>query len=145
MWTSVQTLCTSVYMCFAVTCWERTDLLALVCGVYCEVVTFPLVSWVRCGTWLYRFLIFAPLLTLLSSLIAYRWFRPQNLWRFQRKDLYIDERDRGWCFVCHRAHRGFTVGFLLLQYSVVYTVHFFVLSIIYYLFIYWILLDKTYR
>ena len=26
-------------------------------------VTFPLVSWVRCGTWLYRFLIFAPLLT----------------------------------------------------------------------------------
>ena len=31
----------------------------------CEFVTFPLVSWVRCGTWLYRFLIFAPLLTLL--------------------------------------------------------------------------------
>ena len=30
----------------------------------CEFVTFPLVSWVRCGTWLYRFLIFAPLLTL---------------------------------------------------------------------------------
>ena len=25
-------------------------LLALVCGVYCEFVTFPLVSWVRCGT-----------------------------------------------------------------------------------------------
>ena len=33
----------------------------------CELVTFPLVSWVRCGTWLYRFLIFAPLLTLTSS------------------------------------------------------------------------------
>ena len=30
----------------------------------CEFDTFPLVSWVRCGTWLYRFLIFAPLLTL---------------------------------------------------------------------------------
>ena len=30
---------------------------------YCEFVTFPLVSWVRCVTWLYRFLIFAPLLT----------------------------------------------------------------------------------
>ena len=29
-----------------------------------EFVAFPLVSWVRCGTWLYRFLIFAPLLTL---------------------------------------------------------------------------------
>ena len=56
-------LCASVYMCFVVTCWERADLLALVCGVFCEFVTFPLVSWVRCGTWLYRFLIFATLLT----------------------------------------------------------------------------------
>ena len=37
-------------LCFVVTCWERADLLALVCGVYCEFVTFPLVSWVRCGT-----------------------------------------------------------------------------------------------
>ena len=55
-------LCASVYMCFVVTCWERADLLALVCGVFCEFVTFPLVSWVRCGTWLYRFLIFATLL-----------------------------------------------------------------------------------
>ena len=27
-------LCTSVYMCLVVTCWERVDLLALVCGVY---------------------------------------------------------------------------------------------------------------
>ena len=43
-------LCESVYMCFVVACWERADLLALVCGVYCEFVTFPLVSWVRCGT-----------------------------------------------------------------------------------------------
>ena len=25
-------LCASVYMCFVVTCWERADLLALVCG-----------------------------------------------------------------------------------------------------------------
>ena len=29
----------------------------------CDVVTFPLVSWVRCGAWLYRFLIFALFLT----------------------------------------------------------------------------------
>ena len=43
-------LCLSVYMCFVVTCLERAVLLALVCGVYCEFVTFPLVSWVRCGT-----------------------------------------------------------------------------------------------
>ena len=26
-------LCASVYMCFVVTCWERADLLTLVCGV----------------------------------------------------------------------------------------------------------------
>ena len=31
----------------------------------CEVVTFPLVSWVRCGAWLHRFLIFAIFLLLL--------------------------------------------------------------------------------
>ena len=40
----------SVYMCLVVTCWERADLLALVCGSNCEFVTFPLVSWVGCGT-----------------------------------------------------------------------------------------------
>ena len=43
-------LCASVYMCFVVTCWERADLLALVCGFCCEFVTFPLVSWVKYGT-----------------------------------------------------------------------------------------------
>ena len=65
-------LCASVYMCFVVTCWERADLLALVCSVFCEFVTFPLVSWVRCGTWLYRFLIFA---TLLLWFYFYKWFK----------------------------------------------------------------------
>ena len=34
----------------------------------CEFVTFQLVSLVRCGTGLYRFLIFAPLLTLINSM-----------------------------------------------------------------------------
>ena len=43
-------LCASVYMCLVVTCWERAALLALVCGVQLEFVTFPLVSWVRRGT-----------------------------------------------------------------------------------------------
>ena len=61
----------SVYMCFVVTCWERADLFALVCGVYCEFVTFPLVSWVRCGIELYRFLIFAPLLTMTYFTVGY--------------------------------------------------------------------------
>ena len=35
-------LCASVYMCLVVTWWERADLLALVCGVYCVFVTFPI-------------------------------------------------------------------------------------------------------
>ena len=30
----------------------------------CEVVAFPLVSWVRCGAWLYRFMTFTLFLTL---------------------------------------------------------------------------------
>ena len=35
-------LCTSVYMCFVVTCWEGADLLALVCGVLLWVCHFPI-------------------------------------------------------------------------------------------------------
>ena len=52
----VHTLFTSLFICNQANsstvkaCWERADLLALVCGVFCELVTFPLVSWVRCGT-----------------------------------------------------------------------------------------------
>ena len=72
-------LCASVYMCFVVTCWERADLLALVCGVNCKFVTFRLVSWVRCGTWLYRFLIFAPLLTWSGVLTTHVWGRTHCL------------------------------------------------------------------
>ena len=51
----------------------------------CEFVTFPLVSWVRCGTWLYRFLIFALLLCrrrfvdiLIHSRAHYRHLQHQN-------------------------------------------------------------------
>ena len=58
----------SDYWCFVVTCWERADILAHFCDVYCEVVTFPLVSWVRCGAWLYRFLIFVLFLTFIDTL-----------------------------------------------------------------------------
>ena len=42
------------------------NVVALLCFFF-SFATFPLVFWVRCGTWLYRFLIFAPLLTLQSS------------------------------------------------------------------------------
>ena len=43
-------LCASVYMCRVVTCWDRADLLYSFLVSNCEFVTFPLVSWVRCGT-----------------------------------------------------------------------------------------------
>ena len=36
-------LCASVYMCFVVTCWERADLLALVC--WCLTVSLSLSHW----------------------------------------------------------------------------------------------------
>ena len=45
----------------------------------CEFVTFPLVSWVGCGTWLYQFLIFAPLLTFGLLHIIFHTFVPE-LW-----------------------------------------------------------------
>ena len=54
--------------------------LALVCGVFCEFVTFPLVSWVRCGTWLYRFLIFAPLLTFMNEKMQIQMLKPKKKW-----------------------------------------------------------------
>ena len=34
--------CASVYMCLVVTCWERADLLALVCSVLLRVCHFPI-------------------------------------------------------------------------------------------------------
>ena len=109
-------LCASVFMCFVVTCWERADLLALVCGVYCEFVTFPLVSWVRCGTWLYRFLIFALLLTVMMSLpyfclsllvgkIVMGFFRQQWKARFYNASTYAPRCVRLLC--CHFSARYF--------------------------------------
>ena len=35
----------------------------------CKVIIFPLVSWVRCGAWLYRFLIFALFLFFYTTFI----------------------------------------------------------------------------
>ena len=46
----VMPLCVSVYMCLVVTCLEKADLLAVVCGVNYEFVIYPLVSWVICVT-----------------------------------------------------------------------------------------------
>ena len=57
------------------------------------------------------------LATLLSCLIARRWVGLQTLWRFQLKDLSIDEMIGAWYFGCCQAHQGLPVGFLLLRYS----------------------------
>ena len=54
----------SDHCCLVVTCWERADLLALVCDVKLCFCHFPLwCSGGRCGTGLNRFLIFATFLT----------------------------------------------------------------------------------
>ena len=53
-------LCVRLFICAF---WSPAGLLAVVSNY--AFVTFPLASWVRCGTCLYRFLIFTPLLTLL--------------------------------------------------------------------------------
>ena len=48
----------------------------------CKFVTFPLVSWVRWCTWFYRYLIFAPLLTLYFDQTlchSFQWYRPFSI------------------------------------------------------------------
>ena len=41
--------CACLFVCASWSPAGGADLLALVCGVFCEFVTFPLVSWVGCG------------------------------------------------------------------------------------------------
>ena len=59
----VKLYCTSVCWCRVVT-WERADLWLSLVMSNSDIVTFPMVSWVRCGAWLYRFLVFALFLTM---------------------------------------------------------------------------------
>ena len=50
----------SVHSSLVITCWERADLLTLLCITFpCVLSLSHTVSWVRCGTWLYRTLSFA--------------------------------------------------------------------------------------
>ena len=75
----------------------------------CEFVTFPLVSWVKCDTWLYRFLIFASvlwrncsLLTLVFILFFLRLHMGQNStpFTFFRNILIcVYTMERHWTFV----------------------------------------------
>ena len=65
----------------------------------CEVVTFPLVSWVRCGAWFYRFLVFALFLTftLLQQkplFLKYIWLQTHIL-----PDIYCNIYIIVWCYL----------------------------------------------
>ena len=58
----------SVHCKLVVTCWERANLLALLYVCFRVFLSLShVVSWVSCGNWLYRFLIFSFLLTFLAS------------------------------------------------------------------------------
>ena len=87
------------------------------------------------------------LATLHSSLIARLWVGIQTLWWFWLKDIFIDEMVGAWCLSCCQAHWSLPVGFLLLLYSVLFTVE--SLSLLYLLFISWSIcsrrwcIDKT--
>ena len=72
---------TSIYCSLVVTCWERTDLLALLYVMFHCVLSLPGgVSWVKCGTWVYLFLIFASFLTLRNEIKIILCFKrwPKN-------------------------------------------------------------------
>ena len=56
---------------------ELTSWLSFV-KLNCEFVTLPLVSWVKCGAWLYRILIFAPFLIFLSNTGPYPLKKSQS-------------------------------------------------------------------
>ena len=69
----VMLLCAYVDLCLVVTCWEGLASWLSFVVYNCEFVTFPLVSWVRCCAWLYRFLIFEPLITFKGFYYKWTW------------------------------------------------------------------------
>ena len=79
----------SVHCWLVLTCWERADLLALVCDVQlCFWSLSHVVSWVRCGSWLYRLLTFA---TFLTKVFSESWSKAEHfhvrLWRIEHGDI----------------------------------------------------------
>ena len=77
----------------------------------CEFTTFPLISWVRCGTWLYRFLIFAPLLTLVvfgleNSSFSLNVFHIGSTWFIQFNDYHVYYRISG--YILFTKSRGYS-------------------------------------
>ena len=80
------------------------------------------------------------LATLLSSLIACWWVGLQTIRRSRLQDLSINEMVVAWCFGCCQAQLGLPVGFLLLWYSVLFTVE--SISLLYLLLISWFICSR---
>ena len=105
----------SVHFCLVVTWRERADLLALICDVYCDLLLSYLVSWDRCGNWLYQFLILAVLLALPSNgsllfsgcLMIYAWIFAASIGivvaRYYKRMWPNDKhcREKVWFTVCN--------------------------------------------
>ena len=69
-------LCASVYMCLVVTCWERADLLALVCGILLLVCHFPIGILVQ--VW-YLIVLILDLCTLTYFALIYTFMQHHNI------------------------------------------------------------------
>ena len=70
IWVCLWHIVEPVSCSFVVTWWERDDLLPLLCVMFsCFLSLSHSISWFRCGTWLYLFLIFAFCLTLVEGII----------------------------------------------------------------------------
>ena len=93
--------------------------------------------WFFCQTW---WSTQSRLANLLPSLIARRWVRLQTLWRLWLKALSIDEMVVHDALTVSRAQGGLPVGFLLLRYSVLFTVE--SLSLLYLLVISWFICSR---
>ena len=79
----------------------------------CGVVTFPLVSWVRCGAWLYRFLIlpsFSPCLDLLLVMLNTLYTTPLSI--YIRLTYIVPVVSAYFQSELKTAHLGSTWGFL---------------------------------
>ena len=77
----------SISCSLVVTCWERADHLAPLYVMFSWFfVTFPYhtMSWVTCGTWLYRFLAFAFFFSLLTDNMQL------HLWDWNPQPFYLD-------------------------------------------------------
>ena len=59
----------SVHCCLVVTCWEKADLLALVCDLYCDFVSFPFCILGQVWYLIYQFLILAVFRTFFTLIV----------------------------------------------------------------------------